>query len=72
MKFADDYSRRPASVLMKQPCKHGLNRAFRVFFERTKDQTDFEVGMTFSVTSVNRQTGEVKFVLDPECWDHKE
>lgn len=48
-----------------------VDRRFRVFFRPDPDFRYFEVGMSFTIESVNRQTGEVQFALEPHMRAHK-
>lgn len=59
-------SKEEAIKLIKWECPHGMNRMFSVFFEPDSTGEYLDVGMSFQIVSVNRQTGEVKFMLDPE------
>lgn len=55
----------PVTRLFRFSAPYGHQRLFRVFFYPDKNQDDFIVGMSFTILSVNRQTGEVQFALEP-------
>lgn len=54
--------------IRKAKCPHGYNRGFKIDFQPGTDGTNqLEVGMTFTITSVNRASGAVTFAVDVEC-----
>lgn len=54
---------KPTTQIVRILCESGLNRVFGVYFTLDPNQQDFEVGMTFTITAINRQNGLVIFDL---------